>query len=228
MIMGKQKILAALTIGQAPRDDITRDILPLLPPDVEVREYGALDDWTEAEVTARCSFLDGDEILISRMRGGGQARFTARFIIPLVQAKIDQAEREGADATILFCTGVFPPFRHRKIFLEPEPVFHAVAEKLADGQRIGVIVPMPEQIPQARTFWKKSGVEIAAAAASPYLEFEKVRSAGRSFSGQELAFVVLDCMGFSEKMKHAVQEAAGLPVILPRTLAVRILDEFFT
>lgn len=224
----KQKILAALTIGQSPRDDITRDILPLLPPDVKVREYGALDDWTEAEVAARCSFSEGDEILISRMRGGGQARFTARFIIPLVQAKIDQAEREGADATILFCTGAFPPFHHRKIFLEPEPIFHAVAEKLADGQRIGVIVPLPEQIPQARAIWKKSGVEIAAAAASPYLESEKVRSAGQSFSGQKLAFIVLDCMGFSAEMKYAVQEAGGFPVILPRTLVVRILSELFT
>lgn len=226
--MKKRKILAALTIGQAPRDDITRDILPLLPPDVDVREYGALDDWTEAEVAAQCSFLDGDEILISRMRGGRQVRFTARFIVPLVQAKIDQAEREGADATILFCTGVFPPFHHRKIFLEPEPIFHAVAEKLADGQKIGVIVPLPEQIPQARTFWKKSGVDITAVAASPYLEFEKIRRAGQSFNGQKLAFIVLDCMGFSAEMKHAVQEAGSLPVILPRTLAIRILNELFT
>ena len=42
----KEKILAAITIGQAPRVDITADILPLLPQHVTLREYGALDDFT--------------------------------------------------------------------------------------------------------------------------------------------------------------------------------------
>ena len=49
----KEKILAAITIGQAPRVDITADILPLLPQHVTLREYGALDDFTLEEIEAR-------------------------------------------------------------------------------------------------------------------------------------------------------------------------------
>ena len=144
----KEKILAAITIGQAPRVDITADILPLLPQHVTLREYGALDDFTLEEIEARFAPAEGDEVLVSRMRDGRQAQFAERFVTPLVQQKIDQAEAEGADATILFCTGVFPKFRHKKLFLEPQPLFHAAVQKLADGDKVGVLVPMEEQIAQ--------------------------------------------------------------------------------
>ena len=103
----KQIKIGAITIGQAPRTDITRDILPLLPDYMTLTEYGALDDMTYEEVMSQFAPSEDDEVLVSRMRDGRQAKFTERFIRPLVQQKIDQAEAEGVSAIILFCTGVF-------------------------------------------------------------------------------------------------------------------------
>lgn len=225
--MKQQKILGAITIGQAPRVDITKDILPLLPEHVELREYGALDDFSYEEILKRFAPEEGGEVLVSRMRDGRQVKFAERFVTPLVQEKIDQAEREGADAIILFCTGVFPHFEHRVILLEPQPLFHSVVQKLADGKKIGLLVPMPDQIEQGYRFWGGSGVDVEITSASPYLEFEKVRQAAEFFKGKDLAFICTDCMGYSVEMKRAIEEVTGLPVILPRTLVVRILNELF-
>ena len=224
MASGK-KVLAAITIGQAPRVDIMGDIAPMLPAHVEVREYGALDDYTLEQIGAAVTVEPGDEMLVSRMRDGRQAHFTQRFVNPLVQAKIDQAEREGADAVALFCTGVFPEFHHEKLFLEPQPLLHAVARNLAGGKRIGILVPMPDQVEQAYEFWGRSGVDVFVASASPYLDFEAVKEAGRQFADKDLAFICTDCMGYSAAMKEALEETSGLPVLLPRTLAARILTE---
>ena len=118
----KQIKIGAITIGQAPRTDITRDILPLLPDYMTLTEYGALDDMTYEEVMSQFAPSEDDEVLVSRMRDGRQAKFTERFIRPLVQQKIDQAEAEGVSAIILFCTGVFPEFRHQVLFIEPQPL----------------------------------------------------------------------------------------------------------
>ena len=98
----KQIKIGAITIGQAPRTDITRDILPLLPDYMTLTEYGALDDMTYEEVMSQFAPSEDDEVLVSRMRDGRQAKFTERFIRPLVQKKIDQAEAEGVSAIILF------------------------------------------------------------------------------------------------------------------------------
>lgn len=94
----KQIKIGAITIGQAPRTDITRDILPLLPDYMTLTEYGALDDMTYEEVMSQFAPSEDDEVLVSRMRDGRQAKFTERFIRPLVQKKIDQAEAEGVSA----------------------------------------------------------------------------------------------------------------------------------
>ena len=58
-------------------------------------EYGALDDMTYEEVMSQFAPSEDDEVLVSRMRDGRQAKFTERFIRPLVQKKIDQAEAEA-------------------------------------------------------------------------------------------------------------------------------------
>ena len=87
----KQIKIGAITIGQAPRTDITRDILPLLPDYMTLTEYGALDDMTYEEVMSQFAPSEDDEVLVSRMRDGRQAKFTERFIRPLVQKKFDQA-----------------------------------------------------------------------------------------------------------------------------------------
>lgn len=224
--MEKQQItIGTITIGQSPRTDITADILPLLPRKIKLVEYGALDDTSYEEVMAEFDPRPDDEVLVSRMRDGRQAKFTERFITPLVQKKIDQAEADGVSAIILFCTGVFPAFKHRGLFLEPQPLFHAVAAKLADRKKIGVLVPEPDQVEQAYRTWGKSGVDILAASASPYLEMEKIEKAAETFIDQDLAFICTDCMGFSMEMKHRIQEITGLPVLLPRTLVVKILCE---
>lgn len=224
----KQIKIGAITIGQAPRTDITRDILPLLPDYMTLTEYGALDDMTYEEVMSQFAPSEDDEVLVSRMRDGRQAKFTERFIRPLVQKKIDQAEAEGVSAIILFCTGVFPEFRHKMLFIEPQPLFHAIAAQLAGNQKIGILVPEPDQVEQAYHTWGKSGIPVEVTSASPYLDFDKVVEAASFFKGKNLAFICTDCMGFTMEMKHQIQEVTGLPVLLPRTLVVRILCEMFS
>ena len=220
----KQIKIGAITIGQAPRTDITRDILPLLPDYMTLTEYGALDDMTYEEVMSQFAPSEDDEVLVSRMRDGRQAKFTERFI----RQKIDQAEAEGVSAIILFCTGVFPEFRHQVLFIEPQPLFHAIAAKLAGNQKIGILVPEPDQVEQAYHTWGKSGIPVEVTSASPYLDFDKVVEAASFFKGKNLAFICTDCMGFTMEMKHQIQEVTGLPVLLPRTLVVRILCEMFS
>lgn len=233
---GKKRRLAAITIGQAPRVDLTPDILPLLPEGVDLVEYGALDERTFEEVEAafgagEFALREGDETLVSRMRDGRQAHFTERYVTPLVQAKIDQAEEEGADAVVLLCTGAFPPFSHRVPLVEPQGLLHAVVGALCDGRPVGDLVPMPDQVDQTYAYWGEHGVEVQVAAVSPYLNTPAkvgaaaARAFGAAGTDHRVALVCTDCMGFTTEMKRAIEDATGLSVVLPRTLVARVLAE---
>ncbi|MGO3832608.1 MAG: AroM family protein [Microbacteriaceae bacterium] len=97
------KTLALVTIGQAPRDDVTPDIAPLLEG-YRVIETGALDELSAAEIAALAP-APGEGVLVSRLRGGGSAVLAEDRLHPLIQAAVDRAVAAGATAVLVICTG---------------------------------------------------------------------------------------------------------------------------
>ena len=223
----KKTIIAAITIGQAPRTDITADIRPMLSPSIELREYGALDLYSKAECEKQFGPRPGDAVLVSRMRDGSQVKMAESAVIPLVQDCICRAEKEGAKATVLLCTGHLPSFRHERFLLIPQPVIHSMVKALAQDSTVGVIVPDQDQQMQVEQLFSSNGVSVVTAAASPYLESDKMKEAATAAAKGNPAFIYLDCMGYSANMKQAVHQASGLPVVLPRTMIARMINELF-
>ena len=91
----KQIKIGAITIGQAPRTDITRDILPLLPDYMTLTEYGALDDMTYEEVMAQFAPSEDDEVLVSRMRDGRQANLQNVLSVPLSRRRLIRQKQKA-------------------------------------------------------------------------------------------------------------------------------------
>lgn len=219
------RTVAGITVGQAPRVDMTDDLRAHLAPGLELVEYGALDALTLEEVESELAPRPGEEVLVSRMRDGRQATFSGTRVVPLVQQRIDDAEAAGVDAIILLCTGSFPHLRHRAPLVYPQPLFYSVARSLADGQRIAVMVPDPAQLEQARTWWGDAGLDIEVVQASPYGDIGDIARAARSLRGSGCAFLCLDCMGFSTEMRTVARRESGLDVLLPRTLVAATVSE---
>ena len=127
------------------------------------------------------------------------------------------------------CTGHFPKFKHSVPLLAPEPIEHFLVSALADGQKIGIMLPEEDQIPQNRKLWNDSGVtNLAYASATPYGDIKNISTAGLSLKEQGATMICLDCMGFSLEMKKIVSSETNLPVIIPRTLCTSVLREFLS
>lgn len=220
--------LAAITIGQSPRVDMTGDMIELLSDDIELVEYGALDGYTYEEAESRFSPKDNDDVLVTRMRDGSQIRLAERHVVPLVQDCITRSEKDGVSGIILLCTGKFPKFTHEKLLIIPQPIFQSTAEKLAGATRVGVIVPDKAQEEQVAKWWHMSGVLTEVASGSPYLGMHEVEAAAYGLKGKDISFICLDCMGYTVEMKRRVAAITGKPVILPRTLVARLADELYS
>lgn len=224
----KKKIkVGAITIGQAPRVDITGDIRPMLAPHIELMEYGALDPYEFEEASRRFAPKEGESVLVSRMRDGRQVTMSEEAVIPLVQDCINRSEKEGAEATVLLCTGKFPEFSHSRLLITPQPILHALVQKLALDKPIGLFVPDSSQVAQVEAWFAASGIRFEPVIASPYKDASVMGQRARGLKGRDLAFVLLDCMGYGLQMKEDIRESCGLPVILPRTYIARLLNELF-
>ena len=99
--------IGAVTIGQSPRVDVTKDIMGIFGSSVELIQAGGLDGLTKEEIKAFAPEKD-DYVLVSRLTDGSSVTFAERFILPRLQAAIKKMEEEGCALVMMFCTGNFP------------------------------------------------------------------------------------------------------------------------
>lgn len=213
-------------MGQAPRVDITPDILPLFGEDIQLIEKGALDNITPKEIE-EIQPDEGDYVLVSRMKDGSQVRFAERKILPRIQRAIDELEAEGAACILMFCTGKFPAvFKSNVLLLYPFDLLQAVVPVLAGGRNIAVFIPDESQVKQCRERWMEVDPDVRVVAASPYKGCEGVKEAAKALKDWDGGLIIMDCMGYSLEMKHSVRTVINKPVILPRTLLARTVIEY--
>ncbi|MFE3515100.1 AroM family protein [Streptomyces sp. NPDC059166] len=216
--------LAFVTIGQAPRPDLSEAIERALPPQVRVRHAGVLDGLGRAEAEEGFGASPGSAAtLISRLTDGEAVTLDADAVADGLQRLIDGLEAGaeqgpgpvgsgGVDVIVVLCTGKFPGLRTRRARLvEPDVLVTAYVETLLGGAPVGVVVPLPEQVAEAREKWQGLSPAPEFATASPYGDESRLAEAARALVDGGARAVVLDCMGYGER-HHAALRRAGLTV----------------
>jgi protein AroM len=217
------KTVAAITIGQTPRDDVAGELEKVLGPEIRVVQAGALDGVTRGEIDALAPVADGDA-LITRLRDGAEVIVGKSRILSRLQACLDRLAGESEAATIL-CAGVFPAFRSPHPVVMPERCMTAMVDAVFDGRRLGVIVPINEQRASYRARWSRVDPRLTVAVASPYDDPARLVEAAEELRRAGVSLVVMECMGFTSGMKQIVRDVTAAPALLPVTVLARVLAE---
>jgi protein AroM len=205
---------AFVTIGQSPRDDIMPALRTWLPDELEVREFGALDGLTRADVSALAP-RPGEHRLVTRLRDGNEAVVGKPAIQNRLQDLFDDLDRQGFAFIVLLCTGFFPGLTSQTLLVEAQRVTDHLTQALAEGaSRIGVLVPHAEQMAELHRIVPE-GIEIRSAFASPY-SGDRFAEAGRALADCDL--IVMHCMGYDEAMRAKVATASRRPVLLAQRM----------
>lgn len=221
-----------VTIGQAPRVDVTPELAELLGPEVRVIEQGALDECSADQIAELVPRPDAEGVLTSRLRDGTFAVFTHAAVQPFLAAAIDRGEQAGADATLVICSAHFADLPHRRPLFALEPLAHAGVREMLEERgdtRLGIVVPIPEQLADGPRRWGASGLGVTAAAvASPYSQSPAATAAAAASIAPECDLIVLDCAGYGRAHEQAARQACAesgfpVPVVAARTVGVRQL-----
>ena len=219
---GKQPVIAAVTIGQSPRPDIVGEIA-LFAPGATWVESGVLDGLDEAEVAALAP-QEADTPLVTRAFGrtvlvgeqaiSGRVRFAIRDVAP------------KADVVILLCSGLFDALgtvASAVPILVSGRVFDAVLTAVAGQSRLVVMAPHEGQAEAQRRKWHAAGIQVSVLCAPPYADTDFAALGRRAAGCGDL--VAMDCIGYSLAQRAAVAAASGLPTVLARSVAGRVLAE---
>jgi protein AroM len=218
--------LGIVTIGQTPRSDVVPDIAEVLGPGVEIVERGALDG-LDIRAIAGLQPSPGDEVLVTRLRGGSAVFVGHHHVVPRVQACLADLDRAGVTLTALLCTGEFRGVAAAAPLLMPDRLLVGVLRSLAWAGRLGVLTPSTAHVAQTAARWRAHGFDPAVAVLSPYDEASPaaLALAAEGLAAGEAGVVVLDCMGYRRKTREELRALLGVPVLLPNLLLARVAAE---
>lgn len=219
------KKVGLITIGESPRTDIMVDMEPILADNFEILQGGALDGLSKEELEA-LKPEGSDIILVSTLRNGQSIIMAERKILKYMQQRIDELESKGADIIMLLCTGNFDDTLHSNVpLIYPNKIIEGLLSRICDDGLIAV-TPDNEQMDECKKYWQDHGVDACMASISPYdNSLEDFVEFGKTLNDYKPAYILLDCMGFSAKMKEALSTHSEKKIVLPRTMLASILKE---
>ncbi|MBI1848488.1 MAG: AroM family protein [Candidatus Rokubacteria bacterium] len=218
--------IGMITVGQSPRVDVVPDMREILGPAVAIVERGALDGLDGATI-ASLAPRPGQEMLVTRLAGGGSVFVAKDHVVARVQACVDALEGAGVEVNVLLCTGAFPPFRASRPLVEPQQVLLGVLRGLVCPGRLGVLTPSVPHVPQTEARWRADGFDPLVIPLSPYEESDPaaVSRAADALHAGGAGVVVMDCIGFRRKTRAELQHRLGVPVLVANLLVARVVAE---
>jgi protein AroM len=221
-----ERVLGTLTIGQAPRPDVTPIIDRHVPASVRRIHRGVLDGMSRDEIGARYRPDRGEPLLVTRLQDGGAVELSRRRMREGVQDALAALEGEGCDVILLLCTGTFDGLACDKAWLvEPDHIIPGTVAGLTERRQLGIIVPLAAQMGSESGKWRALALAPIFAAASPYgAGSDAVVAAGRDLKERGAAALLLDCIGFTDRHREALKPL-GLPVILSNAVVAKAVGE---
>lgn len=210
------KKTAFITIGEAPRDDIKTTYDRYFSGMENVVQTGLLDGLSYTEADQAVGLNDEEEYsLISRFQDGSSIVMSREKVEKRLQEKITDLEQKGYERIVLLCTGTFQTVRAEKaLLIEPEKLTIPLIKKRTRQKRLGVMVPLAEQIGHSKEKWGLEQQTIFAAASPYHFKEEVFSESAHELINNGAEVIILDCMGYNDEMQQFVQLIAGnVPVV---------------
>ena len=219
--------LGTITIGQAPRPDITPILDACIDAAVPRVHVGLLDGLDRDRIAARFAPVAGQPVLITRLLDGSSVTVDKRAAEAAAQAKMRELEAQGCTTILILCTGEFSHLAAERAWLiEPDRILAPAVAALTQDRQVGILVPLPEQIESEAAKWRTLSRTPICAAASPYSDDDKALArAARELRDRGADVLLTDCIGFVERHRQVAAEASGLPVILSNALIAKLTAE---
>jgi protein AroM len=227
IMMNERPLLGTITIGQAPRADITPILQAALPPSVPARHIGVLDGLSSHDIATHYAPRPGQPMLVTRLLDGNSVILDKAAVQTTLSAKVAELEAAGCTVILVLCTGEFHGLAARHAWLvEPDRIVPPAAAALAGDRQVGIIVPLAEQATtDAGKFSMLSRTPLCEAA-SPYDQgLQAVENAARTLRDRSAEMILMDCMGFVEEHRTAVRHASNLPTVLSNALIAKLVAE---
>lgn len=207
------KDIIFITIGEAPRTDIANSFARFFADNSNVKQEGLLNGLSYDEAIQLLG-ADDSESLVSTFCDGTSLEMSKAKVQHRLQDRIYQLQQSTIAAIVVLCTAEFDQLKTQTVqLIEPEKVLLPYIQQQFRQQKIGVVLPLENQIQAAKKKWEEQQLSPIFTFASPYdYSPNHFSVAGKKLQEQGVEIIILDCMGYSQKMKKKLEQVTQLPV----------------
>lgn len=123
----------------------------------------------------------------------------------------------------MLCTGDFTGIKTNAILIELNKLLIHSVKIISDNKKIGIVIPDAKQKDQLLKRWVDVGITPEVFASNPYGDRKEIYKTALAIKEKKLDIIVLDCMGYDEKIQNIFKETTKNKVILPRKLVNEFL-----
>jgi protein AroM len=198
----------------------------MLPENIEYYEAGGLDGYTVEEVHRSFDTAEGEKTLVTRLADGSMATLSSEKVLPLVQKRILLAAEEGAKGIVILCTSRFPVLLSKVPLIVPFDLMHSMFPPMARSLKVGAVFPFEPYGESMKAEWKEAGLDVVYRCKAP-AAVRHGREIAELFAGEDIDFLILDCIGFTREQRRQAEEALGVPVIQPKRVIAGAVNCLF-
>ncbi len=219
------KKIGIVTIGQSPRPDIVKELVPFFGKKVSVLEKGALDGLTLEQVK-KFSPDSGMIPLCTRMNNGSEVIIAKEKILPRIEQSINELNENKVSLILLLCIGSFPNFESSCLIIQPQRIVDRCVESLIrEKHHLGILIPLPDQKNWACENFARVTPQITVIDASPFGDRSHILRASKVLKEADCDLIVMYCMGFTRELAKEVRSVTKKPVILSSSIVARTIGE---
>ncbi len=201
------------------------EVMPLLAQNIEVVEYGLLDDLS-AEGIDSLGPQEQETRLVSRLRDGGQVILGERKIAALLPEAIEFMHGDmNVEAVGVLCTHEFPEKGFSCPVIFPAEHMNSQIDKTKNVRKLAVVVPLENQIKMTEQKW--GNIETYVVSKSPYGDTKTWKDIAGALMDKKVEAVILDCIGYKLQDRDEIQSLLDTPVLLPRTILASAINRIF-
>ncbi|MBE9607580.1 AroM family protein [Acetobacteraceae bacterium H6797] len=208
--------MRVFVIGQSPRPELEAEIEAAVPG-LNYTLQGALDGMTREEIARDAAPRSDADTLFTVLPSGESTTISKAVVTERLKAMLEAQP----GAALLCCTGAFKGLPERADLVKPADVLNGLAESLLPKGKLGVFVPLPEQVETLGAKRAREGLEVVVHPLRPLSSAEEVRAAAKAMAAEKPDLVLLDCMSYTAADKAIIGRELASPILLSIAVAAR-------
>ncbi|NNK65378.1 MAG: AroM protein [Rhodobacteraceae bacterium] len=220
----QEAAIGFIVISQTPRPKLTNELMQVCAPVRQIVQIGTLDGLSPAEIAA-LSPKDDKDTLFTTLPDGSDIKVSKQETYRLVHRCLDKLHERSVSAALLCCSSRFPDFESKVRLLQPSRVLSGLVQAVLPKGRLGLLLPLPEQIESITGKWRRDDIEVVGEAVAPGSSPENITAAASALAQRMPDLILMDCMAYTAAERTLVRSVYSGPILTAMSASGRVLDE---